>query len=172
MSDQMYLLILRFFHIGFGIFWAGSVIYFAVFMIPAVKASGPEGAKFMQQLGKTGYSVAVMISAIITIVAGFLLIRKLSGGFQPEWFSTKYGRILSIGGGMAFIAFIIGFIVNRPAAARINKISNTISKQGAPPSPEQIKELTSLRNKLFGGTKIIAALLAIAVIAMSIWRYA
>ena len=120
MSDNTYILILRLLHIGFGIFWAGSVFFFALFVAPSAKASGPEGAKFMQQLAKTNYPVIIMIAAMITILAGILLIGKLSGGFQSVWFSTPYARVLTTGSAMGIIAFIIGFSVNRPAAARIN----------------------------------------------------
>lgn len=171
MNDQIYMLVLRLLHICFGIFWAGSILYFALFIIPALKASGPEGVKFMQNLGKTGYPVAVMFSAIISIVAGILLIGKLSGGFQVEWFSSWYARILTCGGGVAIIAFIIGFTVNRPAASQINKISQAVAKQGSPPSAEQMEKLMALRKRIFTGTNYIAVLIAIVVITMSIFRY-
>jgi uncharacterized membrane protein len=171
MSDQTYMLILRILHIGFGIFWAGSVFSFVLFIAKAVKASGPEGGKFMQQLGKTGYPIAVMITAIISILAGILLIAKLSAGFQAAWFTTTYAHILTTGGVLAVIAFIIGFTVNRPAADRINAISSAIAKSGGPPTPEQIQELAALRKKLFTASNIIAVLLAFVVLAMSIFRY-
>lgn len=171
MSDQTYMLILRLLHIFFGIFWAGSILFFTLFIMPALKASGRDGVRFMQNLGKSGYPIAAMISAIVTIVAGFLLIWKLSGGFQPEWFHSWYSRTLTTGGGMAFIAFLIGFTVNRPAAARVNKLSQAIAKQAAPPTPEQQKELMLLRTKIFNGSKYMAILVTIAIIGMSIFRY-
>lgn len=171
MSDQTYLLILRILHISCGVFWAGSVFSFVLFIAKAVKASGPEGGRFMQQLGKTGYPIAVMVAAIITILAGVLLIAKLSSGFQAAWFTTLYAQVLTAGGVLAIIAFIIGFTVNRPAAARINAIGDAIAKAGGPPTAEQIQELSSLRKKLFTGSNIIAVLLAVVVLAMSIFRY-
>jgi uncharacterized membrane protein len=171
MSDQTYMLILRVLHIGFGVFWAGSVFSFVLFIAKAVKASGPEGGKFMQQLGKTGYPIAVMIAAIISILAGILLIAKLSAGFQEAWFTTAYAKVLSTGAVLAIIAFIIGFTVNRPAAARINAISSAMAKAGGPPTPEQMQELATLRKKLFTGSNIIAVLLTFVVLAMSIFRY-
>ena len=180
MSDQTYMLILRILHIGFGVFWAGSVFSFVCpfslerpgrFIAKAVKASGPEGGKFMQQLGKTGYPVAIMIMAIISILAGVLLIAKLSSGFQAAWFTTAYAQVLTTGGVLAVIAFIIGFTVNRPAAARINGISSAMAKAGGAPTAEQMQELALLRKKLFTGSNIIAVLLLFVVLAMSVFRY-
>jgi hypothetical protein len=171
MSDQTYIVILRLLHIGFGLFWAGSALFFAMFLMPSLKASGPDGVKFMQALGRSGYPIAAMISAIITIISGFLLIWKLSAGFDPIWFKSWYARVLTTGASMAVIAFIIGFTVNRPCAAKMNKISMAISQQGTPPTPDQLNEIMALRKKLFMGTNYIALLLVIAVAGMSVFRY-
>ena len=171
MNDQNIILVLRLLHIVCGVFWAGSVFHFALFLIPAAKASGPEGVKFMQQLGKTGYPIVIMIAAMITILTGVLLIWKLSEGFHSAWFHSPYSKVLTAGSGMAIIAFIIGFTVNRPAGMRMNKISDAIAKTRGAPTNEQLQELLALRNKLFTATKYIAFLLVLAVISMSICRY-
>ena len=171
MSDQTYIIILRLLHISFGMFWAGSALFFSLYLIPSLKAAGPDGAKFMQAFGRSGYPIAAMISAIITILSGFLLIWKLSGGFQAVWFHSWYARVLTTGASMAFVAFIVGFTINRPCAAKMNKIGVAIAKQGTPPTPEQLNEIMALRKKLFAGANIIAILLALAVAGMSVFRY-
>jgi len=171
MNDQTYIIILRILHIGFGVFWAGTVIFFAFFLAPAIKATGPEGGKVIQQLGKSKYPIVIMIAALITITAGILLIGKLSNGFQSSWFTTTYSKVLTTGGALSIIAFILGFTINRPVAARINKIGNDIAKAGGPPTNEQMQQLMRLRKKLFTTTNYIAALLILTVIAMSIFRY-
>ena len=80
MSDQTYLLILRLLHIGCGTMWAGTVIFVAFFLDPAVKSSGPDGTRFMQQLVKTNrFPIVIMLLALITVLAGSLLIWKVSG---------------------------------------------------------------------------------------------
>src|SRR5258706_15684612 len=112
MTDQNIILVLRLLHITFGVFWTGSVLNSALFIAPAIKASGPEGSIFMQQLGKTSYPIVIMVSAMITILSGILLIWELSGGFETAWFHSSYARVLTAGSGLAFIAFIIGFTVN------------------------------------------------------------
>ena len=171
MDDQKIILILRLLHITFGVFWTGSALVLALFVAPAIKASGPEGVKFMLQLGKTSYPVVVMVSAMITIVSGILLIWKLSGGFEPAWFHSSYARVLTAGSGLAFIAFIIGFTVNRPTVIRITKIGDAVARSAAPPTPEQMNELMRLGKRIFTATNYIAILLTLAVISMSICRY-
>ena len=171
MDDQKIILFLRLLHITFGVFWAGSVLNFALFVAPAIKASGPEGGKFMQQLGKTNYPIVIMVSAMITILSGILLIWKLSGGFEPAWFRSSYARVLTAGSGLAFIAFIIDFTVNRSTAIRINKIGDAVARSAASPTNEQVNELMALRKRMFTATNYIAILLTLAVISMSICRY-
>jgi hypothetical protein len=172
MSDLTYLIILRLIHITCGIFWAGATIYVALFIQPAVKATGPEGSKFVQQLAKTNkLPIVMMLVALLTVISGVLMIWKLSGGLQSEWMASKHGIVLSTGGAFAIIAFLIGFTVNRPTVAKIAATGKLIAAQGAPPSAEQLKQLNSLKNRLFTATNIVASLLAITVIAMSIVRY-
>lgn len=173
MSDQNYLLILRLLHIVCGIFWTGTTIYLAFFIDPAVKALGADGTKFMQQLVKTNrFPVVMLFAALITVVAGVLLIWKLSGGLQTQWLSTRYGTVLSSGGAFAIIAFIIGFTVSRPASMRLAKIGKTVAVSGGAPSAAQVEEIMILGKRISTASRVIAALLILAVIGMSTFRYA
>jgi uncharacterized membrane protein len=172
MSDQIYLTILRLLHIFGGIFWAGAAIYMSAFVGPAINASGTEGSKVMQQLAKTNrLPLFMFLSSTITVVAGILLLWKLSNGFQSAWMSTLHGKILSMGGGLAIIAYFIGFFVNRPAAEQIKNISIAIAKQGSAPSQAQMEILMKMKRRLFKGGTYISILLSLTIIAMSIFRY-
>jgi len=172
MSDLTYLIILRLIHIVCGIFWAGATIYLAVFIIPAVKASGAEGSKFMQQLSRTNrLPLVMMLAATLTVLAGILLIWKLSNGFESGFMGSEHGIVLSTGATFAIIAYLIGLTVNRPTVDKIAILGKAIAAQGAPPSTEQMQQLQILRKRLFTATNIVASLLAITVIAMSIVRY-
>jgi uncharacterized membrane protein len=167
-----YLVFLRFVHIVSAIFWAGSVMYLALFIVPAVKALGPDGGKFMQQLSRTNNMPLVMtLAGTLTVVAGLLLIERISGGFTAEWFGTPHGIIISIGATLAIIAYLIGILVNRPTVARIGTIGQEAAAKGGPPSPEQMAELQKLRTKLFSAINMTALLVLGAAIAMSIVRY-
>jgi uncharacterized membrane protein len=172
MSDQNYLLILRLLHIGCGIMWAGTVIFVAFFIDPAVKSSGPDGVKFMQQLVKTNrFPIVIMLLAIITVLAGCLLIWRVSGGLQTAWLSSTNGKVLTSGAVLAIIAFLIGMTVNRPASFKIAKIGKAIASAGGPPTPAQLAELNGLGKRLSIASRIIAFLLMFAIVGMSIFRY-
>jgi uncharacterized membrane protein len=172
MSDHSYLLLLRLLHIGCGVLWAGGAIFLAFFIDPAVKASGPEGIKVMQQIVKTNrFPVVMMLLAVITILAGMLLIWKVSGGLQPAWMSSKNGIVLTSGAALALIAFLIGFSVNRPSGIKIAKIGKEIAASGGAPTPAQIEQLNIISRRLSRATKVIAFLLIFAVVGMSIFRY-
>ncbi|HEY1870090.1 MAG TPA: hypothetical protein VGG71_03475 [Chitinophagaceae bacterium] len=172
MSDHLYLILLRLLHIGCGIGWAGSAIYLAFFVEPAVKASGHEGAKFMQQLIRTNrFPIVIMLMAIITVLAGSLLIWKMSAGLQTAWVLSKNGMVLTIGALLAISAFLIGFFISRPASFRMAKIANAIALSGEVPTAAQKEELIVLRDRLGVAGRIIALLLIIAIVGMSIFRY-
>jgi len=110
--------------------------------------------------------------ALVTVVAGALLIWKLSGGLQSQWLSTPYGTVLTAGASLAIIAFLIGFSISRPASMRMAKIGKTVAAAGGPPTLAQIQELQMLGKKLSVASRLIAILLILAVVGMSTFRYA
>jgi len=123
-----YLILIRLIHIVCAVFWTGSVLYLAGFVFPAVKAMGPDGGKFMQQLSHTNKLPIVMnLAATLTIVAGVLLIERISGGFQSVWFGSPHG--ISIGGTLALVGYILGVTINRPVILRIGTIGEKLPLQ-------------------------------------------
>jgi len=167
-----YLIFLRLIHIVCAIVWGGGVIYLALFIVPAVKALGPDGGKFMQQLSRTNRMPLIMtLAGTLTVLGGILLIERLSGGFSAAWFGTPHGIVISTGGSLAIIAYLIGMFVNRPTVERIAAIGKAAADKGGPPSPEQMQELQKLRTRLFSAVNYTAWLVLGAAISMSIARY-
>ena len=170
MDSLTYLILLRLLHISCGVFWAGAAIYLSAFVSPAVNALGPEGGKFMQQLTRTNKLPLVMtMTSTITVLAGVLLMWKLSGGFQYEWMITTHGLVLSIGSLLAIVAYFEGLFIIRPTVLRINKLGQQIGS--SQPTPEQVQQLNIYRKKILTANTIGAVLLGTSVIAMSIIRY-
>ena len=165
------MIVLRLVHIFAGVFWAGATFYLAVFILPAAKAI-PEGGKFMQQLTNTNKLPAVMLWAgTLNVLAGLLLVWRMSGGFGYVWFASATGMTLSTGGIFAITAYIIGVTVNFPAINKMSRIGKEIASAGGPPTPEKMQQLMALRNKLTSATHAVAWLLCVTVICMAIGRY-
>ena len=171
MDSVTYLIILRLLHITCGVFWAGAAIYLAAFVSPAVKALGPDGGKFMQQLAKTNKLPLVMtIAATTNIVAGILLLWKLSNGFQYDWMISKHGLVLNGGVSLGIIAYLEGLLVTRTTILKINALGAQLAG-GGPPSQEQLQLMNGYRQKVITANNIAASLLAVTVISMSLVRY-
>ena len=96
---------------------------------------------------------------------------EISGGLQTLWLSTKNGKVLTTGGVLAIIAFLIGMTVNRPATVKIAKIGKAVATKGGPPTPAQLAELTMLGKRLSTASRIVAYILIFAIVGMSIFRY-
>jgi hypothetical protein len=167
-----YLVILRLLHIGSGVFWAGATVYLASFVIPAATRLGPDGGKFMQTLSMTNkLPMVMMVNSLLNIVSGLLLIWEFSEGFTNHWMGSTMGIIISTGGTIALIAFLIGMTVNRPAVMKIAAIGKEAALKQQPPTQEQMEQLGKLRNRLGAATRLVAWMLSITVLAMAVARY-
>ena len=163
--------LLRLIHIFAGVFWAGANLLMAFYISPSVKATAPESGKFMQYLAqKSGFPKMAEISGWFTILAGIALFWIVSGGFQPVWFTTYRGIVLTIGGLLAIAGFVVGFVMQKPAAQRLGQIGQEIQAAGGPPTPEQLAEIQAQQVKLAKGGRWTAILLAISVAAMAVSR--
>jgi uncharacterized membrane protein len=166
------LLILRAIHIFAGAFWVGAALIGTFFLAPAARSSGLEGQKFVQTLmGRTRFQTAISLAAILTILAGFLLYARASGGFQPAWITSAVGLGFTIGAVAALASFLEGAFVMGPVGKRFGELSAAIQAQGGTPTPEQESELAKLNARMSNAGLTNTALLVIALLAMATARY-
>jgi uncharacterized membrane protein len=167
-----YLIALRLIHILCGVLWAGGIFTLALFILPAVNASGPEGGKVMRQIAATNHYATVMTTAAtLNIIAGLLLYWKDSNGLSMDFIGSPQGIAVTLGATLAIIAYILGLSINRPGVLRMTAIGNEIAAAGGKPTEAQMAELGTLRKRISISTKYMAWLLGITVSAMAIARY-
>ena len=166
------LILLRFTHVLFGVFWAGTAMFTAAFLIPAVRALGPAGGPVMQQIAqKQKLPVYFLVAGVFTVLSGIALYWHDSAGFTNEFMRSNGGMTFAIGGVLAIIAALVGIFVATPLGIRAGKLGATIAAGGRPPSREQAAEMQRLQVKL-GMTSLLAAcLLTLTTIAMAVARY-
>lgn len=172
MSGASVMIVLRIVHVLMGLFWVGAAIMVALFLMPAVRALGPTGGRFMAQLtGPQRLPIWIMMAAILTVLSGGALYWRNSGGFTSAWMHTPSGMAFGVGGALAIVSFVIGLLVNKPTAERMGAILATVQAAGGSPSAEQAAELARLQQRLYVVSIESAVVLALATAAMACARY-
>jgi uncharacterized membrane protein len=162
----------RLVHILAGIFWAGSAVFLAAFVEPAVHSLGPDGGRFMQVLMRQRrLPLYLTIASVLTIASGVPLYWRDSGHLRWAWIQSGPGLAYSLGAILAIVDAFIGPLVNSPTAARVGVVAQRIQTAGGPPSPADVAELTKLQTRLRLASRVGAVLLAIAAATMAVGRY-
>ena len=163
---------LRLLHVLLGVFWAGTIFFFASFMFPALNDLGPDGGKVMGALQKRRYADVMPVIALVTILSGLLLYYRVSSGFDPAYMKSTHGMGFGIGGASAIVALAIGMIFIRPAADRAGHIMQSLPTTPAGPEKDKLMaEMQGLRQRMASASKIVSLLLFLTVILMGISRY-
>jgi len=164
------LLVLRLVHVLGGIFWVGSATFTAFFLIPTVQEMGPAGGQVMAGLGKRKFMVWMPVAALLTVLSGFRLMAKVSGGFASGYFSTPSGMTFGTSAALVILIFIHGLAVVRPATNRLGVIPAEMNAPGA--NKEALAaETKKLQAKVGFNVKLTAIVLLTAAAGMALGRY-
>ena len=139
------LLIMRLVHILLGVFWAGAVLFNTIFLLPAMRDAGPEGAKVGAALMRRRLFDVLPTVAVLNILSGFWLYWRVSLGFQPEYMGSTTGMTLGFGAIASLIAFGIGVFVMRPAMLRAAALTQSAAQADPSVREAQLKTVQSLR---------------------------
>lgn len=162
------MIILRLVHVLSGVFWAGATFIFASHVTPAVKASGPDGQKFMAALTARGrLSNSLGIAGILAVVSGWAMF------FNNNWHQdrTINGIVLGIGAVLGTLGFLHGAIVQRKAIMEMAAMGMRAAAAGGPPSPELAAEMGRQAGKIERNGVILAYILGLTVAAMASFPY-
>jgi hypothetical protein len=172
MDDQMIMVVLRLIHIVSGVFWVGAFVVMAGFLFPAVRVTGPQGGRVMQEvMQRRRLPVYLGVAAGLTILSGFVMYGRIAGATNGAWASTRPGMTYGIGGLAAILAVIVGAVVAGPAGRKLGKLGERVQASGGPPSAEQAAQMAALQVRMGRGMQAGAFLLLIALVAMAIGRY-
>lgn len=168
---DLYMIVLRLIHLFSGVFWVGTIFFYALFLLRRVKAAGPVGGQFMQQLSQPPLTATLSSASGLVVLSGILMYWRVSGGVDPAWIGTAPGLALTAGGVAAFLAMLIGVTISRSAASRMAALGREIAAAGGPPSPAQVAEVQALTARLERALYQTAYLLVITLIGMAAARY-
>ena len=168
----MVTLILRAVHILLGVFWAGGVFTVALFVQPAIAASGPEGGKVMGALVKRKLLDIVPVAALAAILSGVWLYWRDSAGFQGDWMSSGMGMALGAGAVLALAGFLIGMFVMRASTLKAMGLAQSAAQlTDAAARDAAMGQIQVLRRRAALAARTVAVLLALTVLMMAVARY-
>jgi uncharacterized membrane protein len=165
------LLLARLLHVLLGVFWVGAVLFTTLFLVPAMQDAGPDAGKVMAGLLRRRFMDVLPVVAIITILSGFWLYWHVSSGFSPEYMGSRSGMAFGTGGAITLIAFIIGFMIMRPAMTRAATLAPSAAQAAPEARAAQMAEVQALRQRGAQAGRWVAGLLTLAAVTMAIGRY-
>lgn len=164
--------LLRLVHVAAGILWAGAAISYLFFVKPSVAAIGAAGPHFMQNLmERRKYPIFMMVTSLLTVLAGGALYWVFSGGFRLAYLTTGAGLGFTIGSIAALIAFLFGTFGVGPVSGQIAALGGQIAASGQAPTPEQAAKMQALEKRLNFAEQVDFIMLVIAMLTMATARY-
>ena len=162
------LVILRLLHIVFGVFWAGSAIFFAGILQPRLQKLGPsvQGPVMVALIPVMG--PALIGSAVITIAAGIALALRLRWGHLDTFLSTGWGWAILIGFVVSIGAISTG-ITTIAQANRMLSLNRNIGQSG--PTPEEAAQLQRIASRLPRLARSTAVMVLVAIGTMASARF-
>lgn len=166
------ILVLRLVHILGGIFWLGSGLFTAIFLVPALARLGPASAgPVMGALQQRRIFTVVPLVAIATILSGLRLLHIASHGFTPAYFSTGTGGTLLWSGIAAIVGFLLALTVARPAMMRANQLGASMATVPDAERGARAAEIERLRRRGANVNSLAILLIVAAAAGMAVARY-
>ncbi len=165
------LLSARVVHITMGVFWAGAMVFNAIFLFPAIRDAGPDGAKVAAGLTQRKFMDVMPFVAILSLLSGFYLIWRASIGAAPGYMGTGPGMAYSIGMLASLVAFAVGITVARPSMIKAGDLAQSIGSAAPADRDRIMKEAQALRVRAAAGGVVVAWLLGATTIVMAVARY-
>lgn len=172
MDDRALMIVLRILHILAGLLWVGSLSLLTMFLMPAVRDSGPAGGRVMAELmGKRKLATWLSSAGGLTILSGLLMMWRLDRVTHHAWIQTSSGKVLLAGAIAALIAGFTGGGIAGPANQKLAQLGAAAAAGGGPPSPAQQAEMERLRSRGVLGSRLTVGFLLAAAVAMAVARY-
>ena len=167
----MLMVILRFIHIVLGVLWVGGVFAVTVVVVPGMQKLGLPLDGLMKTLNAQKFSQIMMAFGGLNVLAGITMMYLLSHGNEQAFYSSHFGRTLSLGGLCAILALVIGGSVARPTLAKIGKLQADLAANPPKGDDPRKAQIAALQQRIVFFSKLVVILLLLAVTCMAVARY-
>jgi hypothetical protein len=159
-------------HVLLAAIWVGSVAFMVFFVMPALKETGPGAGPMMAAIARRGLNGFMGALGGLTVVTGFYLYWRFTGGFDPALSATRAAMVFGTGGIAGLISVIVGGAVVGRAMAKMAALAG--QARDLPDGAERARLTTAAnaaRDRGIAGARIVLVLQLIAVLGMAIGHY-
>lgn len=166
------IVLLRVLHIVGGVFWVGTALFIAAFLVPSLRAAGPAAGPVMSHLTQVRrLPIWMMIGMSVTLIAGFLLYWADARAGGPAWLGSGPGRTFGIGAVFALAGGLVGMVVTAPTGKKLGALGAALAAARRAPTPDELAALEALQRRLATAAALVAVLVVLATVAMAVARY-
>jgi uncharacterized membrane protein len=165
------IILLRLIHILSAILWVGTAIFINVLLFPSLRGEPATMGKVANILAAKGMHKYLGLSAILTLLSGFSLVWIMSNGDLGAY-SRGPGRVFTMAGGLATIAFLLGMMIARPMGLKMGELGGKLgATTDAAEKGRLTAEMAALQKKSAIVTMLVVGLLILAACGMAVARY-
>ena len=151
-------LLARLLHVVLAAIWVGLLTFIVLFLLPAIKDTGASGGSVMTAMIRRRLTVINATLGGITVLTGFWLYYRFTGGFDPAIAGSMPARVFGTGGIAGLIALILdGALVGR-----------TLKKLSGAAAP---MDVAAARDRAARYAMIVLILQVIALACMAVAHY-
>jgi uncharacterized membrane protein len=158
-SNLALIVLMRAVHVTAAIAWAGAVFIVAGVLVPLARRNGPDVGRVVgivtQRVGPV-----IGASGALAVISGLYLFAALHRDDQ-----SSGALILGAGALAGTLSLAVGLFFGRPAGRALAAVN-----VGA--GTEATLQISRLRNRAAASARLMAALLALAILAMATFRFA
>jgi hypothetical protein len=164
-------LLARVLHVALGVFWAGTLVFNAAFLLPSIRDAGPEGARVAGGLMRRRFLDIMPVVALVTVVSGLYLYWRVSSGFAPEYMGSGPGIAYGVGSVAAVVAMGFGIGIMRPSMLRAAALTQSAAGLAGAEATQALATAQALRARAGAAGRVVAWLLTAATVTMALARY-
>jgi len=171
-GDTIFFLAVRILHVVLAGIWLGAAFFVVMFLMPVVSQPGPAGGQMLTGVVRRGMAPFMASIGGTTILTGFYLFWRFTGGFDPVVSASRGGMAFSIGALTGVIALILGGSMVGRSAKKIADL--TAKATGLPDGADRatmMSEMTALKAKMTTFGRIVVVLLVISMATMALGHY-
>lgn len=160
---------IRVLHIVFAALWVGAAVLLTLFLSPAIRTLGLQGAPVMAELMRRRMGAFLAAAGGLTVLSGLWMYWIFTNGLDADIMRHGAGLALGIGGLCGIVAVILGGAVIGRAAERAGKLSRQAAQM--PQGSERaaaMQTVATLQRRVAVYSRCDVALLLAALIAMCV----